>query len=228
MGSRWCDDLCDDYTVTIFFVWRLWYGLCMNLEYLGAEFNLTVLAGAAGEYELEFVRGEGVVLDVSGVTFGGVVVDAHGVERAIRVEHSECAVNVLHVVFPVLEEVGVCRYELFYASDDGERYRLAFGRVGVLSTRLVLERFGALEQAGRRLRVSVPGVAGEHLELEWLASTAAIAAAQQAVAVLERLQGVADDAVKRAEDAADRAESAVAREESAEHSAVAFAAEFED
>lgn len=216
MGSLWCDDRCDDYTVTIFFVWRLWYGLCMNLEYLGAEFNLTVLAGAAGEYELEFVRGEGVVLDVSGVTFGGVVVDAHGVERAIRLEHSERAVNVLHVVFPVLEEVGVCRYELFYASDDGERYRLAFGRVGVLSTRLVLERFGALEQAGRRLRVSVPGVAGGHLELEWLASTAAIAAAQQAVAVLERLQGVADDAVKRAEDAAGRAEDAADRVEDAE------------
>lgn len=167
----------------------------MNLEYLGVEQNHTVLAGGQPEYELEFFRGDRDKLPVDDVTFTGVVVDAAGVSLPVEIWHTAVE-NVLFVRFPRLDVPGDYRYEVGYVTADGSRYRLVFGRMGVLSTGLALQQLEELQQGVRRMQVRLPEVAGGQILLEWRATAAALYAAQQVLAVLEESRGLLREALR--------------------------------
>lgn len=169
----------------------------MNLEYLGAELNLSVLAGCRPEYELEFTCGADR-LNVSDVTFTGVVTAADGQVLPMEVQHTG-AINVLRVVFPRLEVPGDYLWELAYNVGDGSRCRVAFGRLGVLATSLVTEVAGKALSA-RRMSVRMPEVAGGQVQLEWQGSAVALYAAKEAVAVLGEAQAVLEHAQEVAAD----------------------------
>ena len=155
----------------------------MNLDFLGVEQNMTVLAGARSEYELDFRRGQDKV-SMANVTFVGVVTAADGTTYSIGVQHTASG-HVLLVSFPVLTEPGDYVYEIGYTTPEGARYRLLFGRLGVMCTQLMTERLEALQQGVRRLAVWLPEEAGGRMELGWQVTNAASAAAQQ---VLDKLQ----------------------------------------
>ena len=161
----------------------------MNLEYVGAEANFTVLAGVSPEYELEFTR-DGQPLPVSGVTFDGVLVDADGNRQELVIHHAGLEENVLRVTFPHAEKVGRFDYEIAYTTQEGARYRLAYGVLQVLSTELLLEETSGLEFDSRRLQVRLPGVAGGHVQLVWRAGMEIMRAVEEARAAAEKLAGV--------------------------------------
>ncbi len=161
----------------------------MNLEYVGAEANFTVLAGVSPEYELEFTR-DGQPLPVSGVTFDGVLVDADGNRQELVIHHAGLEENVLRVTFPHAEKVGRFDYEIAYTTQEGARYRLAYGVLQVLSTELLLEETSGLEFDSRRLQVRLPGAAGGHVQLVWRAGMEIMRAVEEARAAAEKLAGV--------------------------------------
>lgn len=184
----------------------------MNQEFLGVEHNMTVLAGSRPEYELEFKRGQDRV-SVENVTFAGVVTAADGSTHSIGVQHT-ASNNVVLVSFPVLTEPGDYVYEIGYTTSDGSRYRLLFGRLGVLTTSLMTERLDALQQGVRRLAVYLPEVAGERIELGWQATNAALFAAQQVLDKLDEaevLMSKSDALYKLAMDVLDGAKDAILR-----------------
>ena len=164
----------------------------MNLEYLGAELNLSVLAGCRPEYELEFVCG-GDRVNVADVTFSGVVTAADGQVMPIAVQHTGSS-NVLRVSFPQLDVPGDCLWELAYNVGDGGRCRVAFGRLGVLSTALAAEAVSGAQQSKRRLFVRMPEVAGAQVQLEWQGTSVALYAAKEAVSAAKEAQEVLGDA----------------------------------
>ncbi len=161
----------------------------MNLEYVGAEANFTVLAGVSPEYELEFTR-DGQPLPVSGVTFDGVLVDADGNRQELVIHHAGLEENVLRVTFPHAEKVGRFDYEIAYTTQEGARYRLAYGVLQVLSTELLLEETSGLEFDSRRLQVRLPGAAGGHVQLVWRAGMEIMRAVEEARVAAEKLAGV--------------------------------------
>ena len=150
----------------------------MNLEYLGAELNLSVLAGCRPDYELEFTCGADR-LNVSDVTFSGVVTGADGTVQPIVVQHTS-AINLLRVEFPMMEVPGDYLWEIAYHVGDGKRCRVAFGRLGVLATSLAAE-VESKPVGARRLSVRMPEVAGGQVQLEWQGTTVALYAAKEAV-----------------------------------------------
>lgn len=160
----------------------------MNLEYLGAELNLSVLAGCRPEYELEFVCGADRV-SVADVTFTGVVTAADGQVLPMEVQHTG-AMNVLRVVFPMLESPGDYVWELAYNVGDGSRCRVAFGRLGVLATSLAMEAVSKGQRGGRRLSVRMPEVAGGQVQLEWQGTAVALYAAQAAQAMFAEAESM--------------------------------------
>lgn len=163
----------------------------MNLEYLGAELNLSVLAGCRPEYELEFVCG-GDRVNVADVTFSGVVTAADGQVLPMEVQHTGSS-NVLRVSFPQLDVPGDYLWELAYNVGDGGRCRVAFGRLGVLATSLAAEV--EIKPVGaRRLSVRMPELAGGQVQLEWQGTTVALYAAKEAVSAAKEVQEVLDDA----------------------------------
>lgn len=166
----------------------------MNLDYIGAEQSFTVLKGVAPEYELEFERDD-MPLDVSNVTFDGVLTDSGGGTKPILVEHVSAERNVLRLVFPV-EGIGAYDYEIGYSSENAGRYRLAFGKIHVLSTRLALEEGEDREFDVRRVLVKLPAKAGGHIQLKWRAGLAVMAAALDAKRAAARLDAVDETLVQ--------------------------------
>lgn len=174
----------------------------MNQEFLGVEHNMTVLAGSRPEYELEFKRGQDRV-SVENVTFFGVITWPDGTaHQTISVQHTASS-NVLLVQFPVLEETGDYIYELGYATSDGSRYRLMHGRLGVLTTAMVSAKMEALPQSVRRMSVQLPEVAGGRIEIGWVATNAALHAAQEVLGKLTETQEVLGKANQLHEQARD-------------------------
>lgn len=180
----------------------------MNLDFLGAEQNFTVLAGSQPTYRLDFMDDSGNALVLDNVTFDGVLTAPDGTERALDISQAESG-NTLMVVFPVVD-VGVYLYELRATSEGGDRLRLAYGRLGVMGTNLELARVEDDTEV-RRLAVRVPGNAAAHCMLEWRAVTDAQRAAQdaadsareaqEALDEMEQVRNDAEDAVKQARDA---------------------------
>ena len=163
----------------------------MNLEYIGAEQSFTVLAGSQPEYELEFRRDE-VPISVRNVTFDGLLVAADGSLQVVQVDHVSEEENVLRVAFPFLPEPGCFDYEIAYTTEQGSRYRLAFGKLEALSTQLDLEQLEELERDARRVAVNLPGVVGGHIQLLWRAGLNTTRALTTALAAAKKLEGVDD------------------------------------
>jgi hypothetical protein len=159
----------------------------MNLEYLGAELNLSVLAGCRPDYELEFTCGADR-LNVSDVTFSGVVTAADGTVQPIVVQHTS-AINLLRVEFPLMEVPGDYLWEIAYHVGDGKRCRVAYGRLGVLATSLAAE-VESKPVGARRLSVRMPEVAGGQVVLEWQGTTVALYAAKEAVEAAEEMRSL--------------------------------------
>lgn len=184
-------------------------------DWLGAEQNLTVLAGRAWERELEFIDttdGGREAMDVSDVTFDGVVTGADGSEVGIEVSHREGEGSLLLVVFPALE-AGVYRWELRAVDDSGEKRRMMYGRLGVLATSLDLEREADDGVEALRMRALVPGRDARRIMAEWRATTRALLAAGEATAAARLITEDAAEAKRYAEEAA---ASAAAARQSAE------------
>ena len=110
----------------------------MNLDFLGAEQNFTVLAGSQPTYRLDFMDDSGNALVLDNVTFDGLLTAPDGTERALDISQGESG-NTLMVVFPTVE-TGMYLYELRATSEGGDRLRLAYGRLGVMGTNLELAR----------------------------------------------------------------------------------------
>lgn len=159
----------------------------MNMNYLGAELNLSVLAGCRPDYELEFTCGADR-LNVSDVTFSGVVTAADGTVQPIAVQHTS-AINLLRVEFPMMEVPGDYLWEIAYHVGDGKRCRVAFGRLGVLQTSLAAE-VGSKPVGARRLSVRMPELAGGQVQLEWQGTTVALYAAKEAVEAAEEMRSL--------------------------------------
>ncbi len=203
-------------------------------DWLGAEQNLTVLAGRAWERELEFVDttdGGREGMDVSDVTFDGVVTGADGSEVGIEVSHRDSGEgSLLLVVFPALE-AGVYRWELRAVDDSGEKRRMIYGRLGVLATRLDLEREASDEVEAQRMMVKVPGRDARRIMAEWRATTRALRAAGEASAAageagrsVEAAEGYAAAAAGSAQEAAESAAGAREAVDGAAAAATAAAA----
>lgn len=163
----------------------------MNLEYVGAEQSFTVLAGSQPEYELEFRRDE-VPVSVRNVTFDGLLVSADGRRQMVHVDHVSEEENVLRVAFPFLPEPGCFDYEIAYTTEQGSRYRLAFGKLEALSTKLDLEQLEELERDTRRVVVHIPDAVGGHVQLLWRAGLNTTRALTTALAAAKKLEGVDD------------------------------------
>lgn len=159
----------------------------MNMNYLGAELNLSVLAGCRPDYELEFTCGADR-LNVSDVTFTGVVTAGDGTVQPIAVQHTS-AINLLRVEFPMMEVPGDYLWEIAYHVGDGKRCRVAFGRLGVLATSLAAE-VESKPVGARRLSVRMPELAGGQVQLEWQGTTVALYAAKEAVAAAQEVRAL--------------------------------------
>lgn len=180
----------------------------MNLDFLGAEQNFTVLAGSQPTYRLDFIDDSGLPLDLDNVTFDGVLTAPDGTERPLDITQAESG-NTLLIVFPTVD-TGMYLYELRATSEGGDRLRLAYGRLGVMGTNLELARVEDDTEV-RRLAVRVPGNAAAHCMLEWRAVTDAQRAAQDAadsareaadaLKEMEQVRQDAKEAVKQAQDA---------------------------
>ena len=198
-------------------------------DWLGAEQNLTVLAGRAWERELEFVDttdGGREAMDVSDVTFDGVVTAADGSEVGMEVSHRE-EENLLLVVFPALE-AGVYRWEMRAVDDSGEKRRVMYGRLGVLATRLDLEREASDEVEALRMRALVPGKDARRIMAEWRATTKALLAAGEASAAADAAAKSAEKAEASKNAAADAAAEAEAARDGAKEVVKDAAAEAVD
>ena len=74
----------------------------MNLDFLGAEQNFTVLEGSQPTYRLDFMDDSGNSLVLDNVTFDGLLTAPDGTERALDITQAESG-NTLMVVFPVVD-----------------------------------------------------------------------------------------------------------------------------
>lgn len=178
-----------------------------QLDWLGAEQNITLLAGSTREHELIFTA-DGEPMELSDVTFDGIVIAADGSTTGIETSHITGETGHLRLVYPALA-AGQYRYEIRATDDSGERRRLLFGTLGVLSTSLDLSTPDAETQAERlTLEVLVPGRDARRIMLEWHATTAALRAAEQAASVVNSVADLTAEAKGYAAAAAASAEQA--------------------
>lgn len=168
----------------------MWYGAGMSaIEFAGVEFTFSQLSGEAKVFEWEFLR-DGRPMDVAGVVFSGVVVDAdEAVVGDVVCEHVSEVEGVIRVRFPRLE-VGTYDFEVRYQGATGDMGRVVFGRIGVEASALVLEEFFGEERDRQRLALNVPKEAGGQLVLEWKAGSIGSAAAERALEAAEKLLGL--------------------------------------
>ena len=178
------------YNVTIFICGVVVYAVRMDIDFLGVEYGLTVLQGAAPVYEWELLRGE-VAMDVAGVTFAGEVA---GVGE-VAVEHVAGERGVLRLRLPRFDAVGEFGYEVWYVAEDGERYRLVYGVVGVVECCELLAELEGLEVSHTRLALRMPERVGGHVQLVWKAVQGGAAAAREAVEAAEQAVQAARGAV---------------------------------
>ena len=183
----------------------------MELDFLGAEQNLSVLAGAQPDYNIRFFNDDGKATDLSDVTFDGLVSfpDGHTEEMDITQDDDT---SMLHVVFPLLTEVNSYTWEIRSVSVAGERLRIAHGKIGVLPTDLDLTPDEIEQTETKTLSAYLPGKAQAHVMMVWKATTTAAMAAERAVtAAMDALQHAndAEASAKRAEEAEKRLESSL-------------------
>ena len=190
----------------------------MNLDFLGAEQNLTTLIGQALQFLLELVDDKGEAVDLSDVVFDGLVTGPDGMTADIEVEHTDAeGMNVLRVVFPELMEVNSYGWEIRAVSEGEEKIRVAYGKLGVLPTNLDLLRSEDGDPSVyRHLLVRLPGEETQRVTLMWKGGTIAQMYAVQAASEADRAQLNAEAAAGSAQEAQDAANEAKAAKEGIE------------
>ncbi len=165
-----------------------------SIDYLGAEQSFSLLAGSSRVHVLHFTDNAGAPLDITDVTFDGIVTARDRRTWGMEVSHISRQEGTLAVVFPPLE-AGQYVYELRAVDTDGEKRRLLFGTLGVLATALDLGTDEQEAAEALRLEVHIPGRDARRVMLEWHATTRAAAAAEAA----EAAAGQAAESAEKAE-----------------------------
>lgn len=180
----------------------------MELDFLGAEQNLSVLAGSQAEYDVRFIGDDGEPMDLTDVTFDGVVTFPDGSTEAIDITQDENDTARLHVVFPLISDVNSYAWEMRAVGDSGDKMRVACGKLGVLPTSLELEPDEIEDTEVKQLDVHLPGKVKAHAIMVWRATTRAALSAERA-----RLSEIAAkesaDAAKESADAAEKVKEGV-------------------
>ena len=166
----------------------------MDIDFLGVEYGLTVLQGAAPVYEWELLRGE-LPVDVAGVTFCGEV----GGVGQIEVEHVSGECGVLRLSLPRMDAVGEFGYEVWFVAEGGARYRLVYGVVGVVETSELLAELEELEVSKTRLALRMPERVGGHVQLIWRSVAGGAAATREAVDAAKQAVQAARETVEALE-----------------------------
>ncbi len=179
----------------------------MNMNFLGVEVSLTVFAERETRVVLDFQSGD-EVLNLDGVTFSAAV-EVVGHQVTIPITAIDGLMGKVAVLFPALPS-GRYRFEMRAEGQDGEAVTLLFGWLGALDGVLdVADDEGSTDPT---LQVQVPARSGEHLLVNWTASTQAAIYAQQAAESAAEAAASAEgigELIERAQTAVETAEQAV-------------------
>ena len=174
-------------------------------NFLGVSSNLSVLAGTRWQSTFRFMDAEtGDAAGLDGVTFAGAVhCDGLDFDVELTLSEADASRNTVLVSIPPLPE-GRWEYEVWIASDTGEKVRLLEGRISALGKLAAVDRS---VYAHRTLNVLLPGDVNKRVQLEWQASTMAVQAMNEALRVAEGVKGIgkdAKDALESAKEALDK------------------------
>ncbi len=166
------------------------------LNFLGVGQNFSVLAETAWDTTFSFrdeVTGE--VANLDAVTFEGWVM-VKGSKRDMRFTRADMdgLRHLVAVAIPKLPE-GRWEFEIFCATETGEKTRMVYGYVSAVGG---MDSSGGTTYENRTLEVRLPGDATRRIQLEWQATTLAQLAAAEARKILKEIQ----EAKQKAEDAA--------------------------
>ena len=185
----------------------------MDIDFLGSELNLTIVAQEAQKYLLQFSKSDGkTAVPLSNVTLSGVYSDYTGKTQSLDVAAGSKN-NEAELKLPALDE-GTYGYEVWMSGDDGSRTRLIYGTIGAVSS---IANYAAL-QAGadiRTLLVRMPDKAGDRIEMIWLSTTYAALMAKKA----EEKADEAEESAKEADESKQEAERQAAAAEIAKKAA---------
>lgn len=180
----------------------------MFANFLGATLNLTQLAGSASTYRLEFVADDGSDLNLGNCTFSGNVTSmADGSINRIGIAMSSDQANILGLSFPVLP-IGNHHWELMCCDDTGDAQRVIHGQLLIVSTNLDLSNNAG--KIHKTLQVRLPAAEANNLQCQWMASTAAQLAAEQAINASKNIDAKLDSATELANQAKECANKAQA------------------
>lgn len=178
----------------------------MFTDFLGATLNLTQLAGSASIYRLQFVSDDESDLSLNNCTFSGNVTSlADGTINRIGIAVSIDNSSVLGLSFPVLP-IGNYHWELMCCDDVGDAQRILHGQLLIISTNLDLSNDAG--KIHKTLQVRLPAGESHNLQCQWMASTAAQLAAEQAIDASKGIDAKLDTATELANQAKKYAEQA--------------------
>lgn len=181
----------------------------MFTDFLGATLNLTQLAGNASTYRLQFVTDDESDLDLSNCTFSGNVTSmADGSINRIGIAMSTDNPNILGLSFPALP-IGNHHWELMCCDDTGDAQRVIHGQLLIVSTNLALSNDAG--KIHKTLQVRLPAGEANNLQCQWMASTAAQLAAEQAINASKGIDAKLDTATLLANQTKEYAEQAQAQ-----------------
>lgn len=180
----------------------------MFTDFLGATLNLTQLAGSASTYRLVFVADDGSDLDLSNCTFSGNVTSmADGSINRIGIAMSSDQANILGLSFPALPIGNYC-WGLMCCDDTGDAQRVIQGQLLIVSTNLDLSNDAG--KIHKTLQVRLPAAEANNLQCQWMASTAAQLAAEQAINASKGIDAKLDTVTELANQAKEHADKAQA------------------
>lgn len=176
-------------------------------DFLGVTENFAAIAKMPWTMRLRWLGANDAPLSLDGVSFKGRIALSNGGEAAMTCEKSEgyAEGNVLIVASDPLPE-GRHYYELYCVSDSGAENRVLSGHIGVIPGIEELRNQLAGMYEARTLNVRLSGDVSARLQLEWLASSAAMVAAEQAWQHLQEMRATwndMEDTRKRALEALD-------------------------
>lgn len=176
----------------------------MFTDFLGATLNLTQLSGSSSTYRIEFIADDESDLSLTNCTFSGNVTSmADGSANRIGIAVSADNSNVLGLSFPVLP-IGNYHWELMCCDDNGDARRVIHGQLLIVSTSLSLSNDGG--KISRTLQVRLPAGEANNLQCQWMASSSAQLAAEQAINASKGIDNKLDTATELANQAKQYAE----------------------
>lgn len=157
------------------------------IDFTGCRLDFSVCEDMPEVVTLKFEQ-DGQAFDVTGAAWHGMLRDGDGAE----VEQFEVlagpGVGMVQLQVPALG-AGVYRYEVVATGSAGDVDRVLYGELVTVTAEAGRDIInGAVAAAARTLQVTVPSVSGLPLQLAWLGSSVAGAAAAAAVQAAERVE----------------------------------------